>query len=48
MVKDLLDESSFDASPGHFIPGKIGKATSGVAGKLRDSADAEHHDEDAS
>ncbi|HXR72489.1 thiamine pyrophosphate-dependent enzyme [Actinocrinis sp.] len=48
MVKDMLDESSFDASPGHFIPGKLGEAISGVVGKLRDSADAEHHDEDAS
>jgi len=48
MVKDMLDESSFDASPGHFIPGRIGQAVSGVVGRLRDSADAEHHDEDAS
>jgi hypothetical protein len=44
----MLDESTFDASPGHFIPGKIGQAVSGAIGKLRDSADAEHHDEDAS
>jgi len=47
MVKDLLDESSFDASPGHAIPGKLGDAVSGVVGKLRDHADARHHDEDA-
>jgi pyruvate dehydrogenase (quinone)/pyruvate oxidase len=47
MVKDLLDESSFDASPGHFIPGKVGGAISGVVGRLRDRADAQHPDEDA-
>ncbi len=32
MVKDLLDESSFDASPGHVIPDLVGK----VAGKVAD------------
>ncbi len=42
MVKDMLDESTFDASPGHIIPGKLGKAVSGVVGKLRDRADEEH------
>jgi pyruvate dehydrogenase (quinone) len=42
MVKDLLDESTFDASPGHFIPDKIGQAVSGIAGKLRDHTDEEH------
>jgi pyruvate dehydrogenase (quinone)/pyruvate oxidase len=42
MVKDLLDESSFAASPGHVIPGKVGEAVSGLAGKLRDRADNEH------
>jgi hypothetical protein len=26
MVKDVLDESSFAASPGHAIPGKLGEA----------------------
>ena len=42
MVKDLLDESSFAASPGHVIPGKLGEAVSGIAGKLRDRADDDH------
>jgi pyruvate dehydrogenase (quinone)/pyruvate oxidase len=42
MVKDVLDESSFDASPGGFIPTKVGQAISGVAEKLRDRTDAEH------
>ena len=32
MVKDMLDESSFDAGPGHVIPGKVGEAMAGVAG----------------
>ncbi len=39
MVKDMLDESSFAASPGHVIPGRIGQAVSGIAEKLRDRAD---------
>jgi pyruvate dehydrogenase (quinone) len=39
MVKDMLDESSFDASPGHVVPERLGRALSGVAGKLRDRAD---------
>ncbi len=42
MVKDLLDESTYDASPGHVVPGKIGEAVSGVAGRLRDLANGEH------
>jgi pyruvate dehydrogenase (quinone) len=42
MVKDLLDESAFEASPGHVIPGRIGEAVSGVAGRLRDLAGDEH------
>jgi pyruvate dehydrogenase (quinone) len=42
MVKDMLDEASFDASPGHVIPGRVGKALAGVAGRLRNRADAEH------
>ena len=42
MVKDMLDESSFAASPGHVIPGKLGEAMSGIAGKLRDRAHEEH------
>jgi pyruvate dehydrogenase (quinone) len=42
MVKDVLDESSFDASPGHVVPGAIGRAAARVADKLRDRAEAEH------
>jgi pyruvate dehydrogenase (quinone)/pyruvate oxidase len=42
MVKDMLDESAFDASPGHIIPGKLGQAASGLVGRLRDHADEEH------
>jgi pyruvate dehydrogenase (quinone)/pyruvate oxidase len=42
MVKDLLDESTFAASPGHVIPGKLGQAVAGIAGKLRDHANDEH------
>ena len=42
MVKDVLDESSFEASPGGFIPDRIGQAVAGVARKLRDKADPEH------
>jgi pyruvate dehydrogenase (quinone)/pyruvate oxidase len=41
MVKDMLDESSFAASPGHVIPGKLGEAVSGLVGRLRDQADGE-------
>ena len=42
MVKDMLDESSFAASPGHVIPGKLGETVAGIAGKLRDRADDDH------
>jgi pyruvate dehydrogenase (quinone)/pyruvate oxidase len=42
MVKDVLDESSFDASPGHVVPSRLGQAAARVAGKLRDRADDEH------
>jgi pyruvate dehydrogenase (quinone)/pyruvate oxidase len=42
MVKDVLDESSFDASPGHFVPNAIGRAAARVADKLRDRSDADH------
>ena len=34
MVKDLLDESSFDASPAHAVPGPIGRAAAKAVGKL--------------
>jgi pyruvate dehydrogenase (quinone) len=39
MVKDMLDESSFDASPAHVVPDRLGRALSGITGKLRDKAD---------
>jgi pyruvate dehydrogenase (quinone) len=42
MVKDMLDESSFSAGPGHSIPDVIGQAVSGIAGRLRDRSDPEH------
>jgi pyruvate dehydrogenase (quinone) len=42
MVKDMLDESSFAASPAHHIPGRIGEALSGIAGRIRDRTDEEH------
>jgi pyruvate dehydrogenase (quinone) len=35
MVRDMLDESSFDASPAHAVPGLVGKAAAKVAGRLR-------------
>jgi hypothetical protein len=34
-VSDLLDESSFDASPAHAIPGPVGKAAAKAADKLK-------------
>jgi pyruvate dehydrogenase (quinone)/pyruvate oxidase len=42
MVKDMLDESTFDASPGHVIPGRVAEAVSSLADKLRDRANPEH------
>jgi pyruvate dehydrogenase (quinone)/pyruvate oxidase len=42
MVKDMLDESTFEASPGHVIPGPVGRAAAGLAGRLRDHASEEH------
>lgn len=35
MVKDLLDETSFDASPAHAVPGAIGRAAAKAASKLQ-------------
>jgi pyruvate dehydrogenase (quinone)/pyruvate oxidase len=35
MVKDMLDETTFDASPAHAIPGPLGRAAAKVAGKLQ-------------
>jgi pyruvate dehydrogenase (quinone)/pyruvate oxidase len=34
MVKDMLDEASFDASPGHVVPDGIGKVASKAVDKL--------------
>jgi hypothetical protein len=34
MVKDVLDESSFEASPGHAIPEVVGKLGRSVTDKL--------------
>jgi pyruvate dehydrogenase (quinone)/pyruvate oxidase len=42
MVKDMLDESSFAASPGHVVPARLGEAVSGIAGRLRNRTDGEH------
>ena len=44
MVKDVLDESTFDASPGHVVPGKVGQAAAKIVSRLRDRADDEHPD----
>jgi pyruvate dehydrogenase (quinone)/pyruvate oxidase len=35
MVKDMLDESSFQASPAHAVPGPLGKTAAKIAGRLR-------------
>lgn len=42
MVKDMLDESSFEASPRHHVPSAVGRVAAKVAGTLRDRADAGH------
>jgi pyruvate dehydrogenase (quinone)/pyruvate oxidase len=42
MVKDMLDESTFEASPGHHIPTPVARAAATLAAKLRDRADGEH------
>lgn len=34
MVKDMLDESSFEASPAHVVPGPVGKAAAEIARKF--------------
>jgi pyruvate dehydrogenase (quinone) len=36
MVKDMLDESTFDASPAHAVPGPLGKAAARIAGQFKD------------
>jgi pyruvate dehydrogenase (quinone) len=35
MVRDMLDESSFEASPAHAVPGPLGKAAAKIAGRLQ-------------
>jgi pyruvate dehydrogenase (quinone)/pyruvate oxidase len=35
MTKDMLDESSFEASPAHMVPGPIGKAGAKIADRLQ-------------
>ena len=35
MVKDMLDESSFEASPAHAVPGPVGEAGARLADRLR-------------
>jgi pyruvate dehydrogenase (quinone)/pyruvate oxidase len=42
MVKDVLDTSTFAASPAQVIPGKLGQAASGLVSKPRDHADNKH------
>jgi hypothetical protein len=39
MTKDMLDESSFEASPAHAVPGPIGKAGAKITDKLRRHAE---------
>jgi pyruvate dehydrogenase (quinone) len=34
MTKDMLDESSFEASPAHAVPGPVARAASRLTGKL--------------
>ncbi len=35
MVKDMLDESTFEASPAHSIPGPLGKGAARIADRLQ-------------
>jgi pyruvate dehydrogenase (quinone)/pyruvate oxidase len=39
MVKDMLDESTFDASPGHVIPDAVGRGAKAVVDKVKGSSD---------
>ncbi|WP_213451982.1 thiamine pyrophosphate-dependent enzyme [Rhizomonospora bruguierae] len=41
MVKDLLDEASFEASPGRAIPDRVGQTLSGIARRIRDLTDGD-------
>jgi pyruvate dehydrogenase (quinone)/pyruvate oxidase len=42
MVKDVLDESSFSASPGHFVPDRVGEAAAKLVGKVREHTEEAH------
>ncbi|GIH67630.1 hypothetical protein [Microbispora siamensis] len=42
MVKDMLDESSFAASPAHAVLRRVGQAAATLVGRLRDRARGEH------
>jgi pyruvate dehydrogenase (quinone)/pyruvate oxidase len=35
MVRDMLEESTFEASPAHAVPGPVGRAGAKIAGRLR-------------
>ena len=41
MVRDLLDESTFEASPAHAVPGPVGRAAAKIAGKLQGTGRSE-------
>ena len=41
MVKDMLDESTFDASPGHVIPDTVGKVAGKAIDKLNGNREGE-------
>jgi pyruvate dehydrogenase (quinone)/pyruvate oxidase len=45
MVKDMLDESSFDASPGGRIPDSVGKAAGKVVDKMAEQTRGKESDE---
>jgi pyruvate dehydrogenase (quinone)/pyruvate oxidase len=42
MVKDMLDESSFEASPGSVLPTKVGQAAGRLVERLRDRSEGQH------
>jgi pyruvate dehydrogenase (quinone)/pyruvate oxidase len=42
MVKDMLDESGFAASPGAAVPTKVGHAASRLVDRLRERAEDRH------
>jgi pyruvate dehydrogenase (quinone)/pyruvate oxidase len=41
-VKDMLDESSFEASPGHVVPDPVGRVARRLVGRMRDRAADKH------